>query len=222
MNKKLLILTTGIVCAAALAGCGPAVQNNDTTTTPPPSAAEGDAPQTNGGQAGNPFGGKGDSRTEEAQKIDLPVEINGEQQTIAATFYQGTEYVIAIPDDWVRDGNEPQWNPRSNDDVELTLRYYPKKKADKVVEAFMFREDDYVFEETKNTSLLNLKDVIEVRGTETDEEEGSEYLIAYFKETERGTYGILLECPEAQTAAYGGVLGAMANTFTLKEEAQKK
>ena len=106
------------------------------------------------------------------------------------------------------------WRAYSNDDVELTVRYYPGRKSADVIELFQRDEDEYTFEPVRQVSLAHVEAVTELRGSEMDDGRLQE-LVVYFIDTEQGCYGLLLECPADQAASYGGYLGAMAGSFTV-------
>lgn len=224
MNKRILAAAAAAALMTALAGCMP-VQNGTQTNT-------GDSAQTQeqtqnqqtqeeNSTTANPFNrGQTGEQSQEQETVDLTVSVDGTRKTVKATVYTGSGYTIAVPEGWERSDREPQWNPVAYDDAELTIRFYSGKKAEDVLEPFQRSEDDYAFEKPRQSSLAQAGAVTELRGSETDDD-GITNMVAYFIDTDAGCYGILLECPDEAAESYGGYLGAMANSFTLKTQTAK-
>lgn len=204
-----------LALAAVLAGCVPmqssAPQNSSSSTQ---SQNEEQQSSTQEETANNPFSGLQTQQEETPKTVDLTVTADGKTETVTAEVYTGSGYTIAVPQDWVRDQNEPQWNPYGNEDVELTVRFYTGRKSAEVIELFQRDEDEYTFESALQTSLSNVETVTQLRGTKMDDGQLQE-MVVYFLDTDQGCYGLILECPSDQADSYGGYLGAMANSFTL-------
>lgn len=219
MKQRILAAAAAAVLTVSLAGCMP-VQNTaqpsgEDTTQPQKQPTQGQSDTA----ATNPFNRPqaGQQQTQEPETVDLKVSVDGGVKTVKATVYTGSGYTIAVPEGWERTDREPQWSPITNDDVELTVRFYNGKKADAVSELLRRDERDYTFETPTQTSLAHVDQVTELRGSEMDDGEITD-LVAYFFDTDAGCYGILLECPAEAAEGFGGYLGAMANSFTLAAE----
>ena len=216
MQHKYGMTLSALALSALLVGCVPA--------QPPAGGDAGGGAQGNGTQTTeqqtapvtNPFNVK-DTEKNEPETVELSVLTETGVETVEAQVYKGGGYTIAVPKDWIRDDNEPEWSPSKKSDAELTIRFYPEKKADAVAKLFIASEDDYVYEEPAKTTLGDLQNVTKLQGSEVEDNGEIDELIAYFVETKTGTYGILLECPSSEAEGYGGYLGAMANSFTLTE-----
>ena len=208
---------------ALLAGCVPVQNTNQGQQNPDVSQNQTqDQMSSQEGTASNPFQGgfaqSGQQQTQQSQTVDVTVNVDGKDQTVKATVYQGSGYTIAIPEGWEQDDNEPQWNPYHVDDVELTVRYYTGKTVDEIISLFQRDEDDYTFEATTTTSLAHVENVTELRGSEMDDgclQEMVVYYIDVSTDKTKACYAIILECPADEAQSYGGYLGAMANSFQL-------
>lgn len=219
MNTKAWALAAAAALAVSLAGCMP-VQNNTQN-----SDGQDQTENTTQNQTAiqNPFNKNQTSQEQVPATAELKIQGENGVETVEATIYTGSGYTIAVPSEgWTREKNEPQWSPGSNDDVELTIRFYTGKTADEAVKLLQAAEDDYTFQATAQTTLGSGLTATELAGKETERGDGEEIvvaqIIAYFVETESGCYGLILECPEEETARYGGYLAAMANSFTLVQE----
>ena len=226
MNKKFFIFSVAMVLVAALAGCMPTNQNgggNPNAGNPQPSTSGGEQLPSSADAAKNPFGfgKKGGQDSNEVETTELKIAMaDGQTETVTATIYKGNGYQIAVPEGRERDENEPEWSPRSSEGIEFSVRYYPGKKAKDVQDIFELDYHDYQFEDSAEGTLANIDKVTELRGSEV-EEDGTDHLVAYLIETEKGCYGLLLECPKTATESFGGYLGAMANSFQLITEKKK-
>ena len=222
-------LAAAAALTALLAGCVPVQNTNQGQQNPGDTQNQTQTQdQTQGqtssqeGSASNPFQGgsaqSGQQQTEQPQTVDLTVNVDGQDQTVKATVYQGGGYTIAIPEGWEQDDNEPQWNPYHMDDVELTVRYYTGKTVEEIIPLFQRDEDDYTFEATTTTSLTHVQNVTELRGSEMDDGQLKEMVVYYIDvstDKSKACYAIIMECPTNMSQSYGGYLGAMANSFQL-------
>ena len=215
--RRIWIGAAALALVLALAGCVPVQPGTPQQSGSVSAQDPGNETQSSSQEEApaNPFGTLQTQQSQQPETVELAVSVNGTTQTVDAVVYTGSGYTIAIPQDWERDENEPQWNPYGNDDVELTVRYYPGRKSADVIELFQRDEDDYTFEPVRQVSLAHVEAVTELRGSEMDDGRLQE-LVVYFIDTEQGCYGLLLECPSDQAASYGGYLGAMAGSFTLQ------
>ena len=215
--RRIWIGAAALALVLALAGCVPVQPGTPQQSGSVSAQDPGNETQSSSQEEApaNPFGTLQTQQSQQPETVELAVPVNGTTQTVDAVVYTGSGYTIAIPQDWERDENEPQWNPYGNDDVELTVRYYPGRKSADVIELFQRDEDDYTFEPVRQVSLAHVETVTELRGSEMDDGRLQE-LVVYFIDTEQGCYGLLLECPSDQAASYGGYLGAMAGSFTLQ------
>ena len=215
--RRIWIGAAALALVLALAGCVPVQPGTPQQSGSVSAQDPGNETQSSSQEEApaNPFGTLQTQQSQQPETVELAVSVNGTTQTVDAVVYTGSGYTIAIPQDWERDENEPQWNPYGNDDVELTVRYYPGRKSADVIELFQRDEDEYTFEPVRQVSLAHVEAVTELRGSEMDDGRLQE-LVVYFIDTEQGCYGLLLECPTDQAASYGGYLGAMAGSFTLQ------
>ena len=215
--RRIWIGAAALALVLALAGCVPVQPGTPQQSGSVSAQDPGNETQSSSQEEApaNPFGTLQTQQSQQPETVELAVSVNGTTQTVDAVVYTGSGYTIAIPQDWERDENEPQWNPYGNDDVELTVRYYPGRKSVDVIELFQRDEDEYTFEPVRQVSLAHVEAVTELRGSEMDDGRLQE-LVVYFIDTEQGCYGLLLECPSDQAASYGGYLGAMAGSFTLQ------
>ena len=215
--RRIWIGAAALALVLALAGCVPVQPGTPQQSGSVSAQDPGNETQSSSQEEApaNPFGTLQTQQSQQPETVELAVSVNGTTQTVDAVVYTGSGYTIAIPQDWERDENEPQWNPYGNDDVELTVRYYPGRKSADVIELFQRDEDEYTFEPARQVSLAHVEAVTELRGSEMDDGRLQE-LVVYFIDTEQGCYGLLLECPSDQAASYGGYLGAMAGSFTLQ------
>ena len=163
---KVWMGTAALALAAVLAGCVPMQSSTpQDSSSSPQSQNEEQQSSTQEGTANNPFSGLQTQQEDTPETVDLTVTADGRTETVTAEVYTGSGYTIAVPQDWVRDANEPQWNPYGNEDVELTVRFYTGRKSAEVIELFQRDEDDYTFEPTVQTSLSNVETVTQLRGT---------------------------------------------------------
>ena len=201
MYKKWIAAALAAALVLALAGCMP----------------------TESGGFKNPFASQQNTGEDEPEKATLTISVEGVRKDIEAEIYHGNGYTIAVPLDWERSVGEPEWSPYNNDDVELTVRFYPEQKAEAVAEQFKMDEDDYVFEGPLSVLGQGISETLQgalmLQGTDRDLE-GSENLVTYFIDAKDGCYALILECPTEATEGYGMYLGAMANSFTLAEETE--
>lgn len=236
MKQKLWAMAAAAALALSLAGCMPPGQD--------PASGSGEEPDSQteqtgqNGQTGQDGSGDGgqtagqsslfnrgqNGQEQEPEKVDLTVKVNGRDKTVEAEVYTGGRYTIAIPvEDWTRDPNEPQWNCKDNDDVELTIRYYTGKKKDDALKLLQEDEDDFTFRTPMKATLGESQEATRLVGKETEQPDVDEgetepvvtELTVYFVEVDQGCYALLLECPETEKDSWGGYLTAMADTFTI-------
>ncbi len=238
MNYKLLVLTAAAALALLLAGCmtvqdtgssGSGSAPDDAQSSQEDLAEEKDVPDQAAGQS--LFDRMQNEQSQEPEKVELTVQTNGRNQTVEAVVYTGSRYTIAIPgEDWPRDPNEPQWNAKDNEDVELTIRYYTGKKTEEAVKILQEDEDDYDFRTPVKATLGEAQEATRLSGKkidlpETDEEETEPVvteMTVYFVEIDGGCYALLMECPEAEKEHFGSYLTAMADSFALIQPEERR
>lgn len=135
--------------------------------------------------------------------------VEGMQEQVAVTVYQGQGYTISIPDSgWrlerdVDDGVfEDTWESTVSDDVELQVSRYEGKTAAAARDAFVRDHDDYRFDDL--TGDL-------VTGSERD----GDVLVFFTRETGGTTYLVSWQYPAYAAEGFGSRLRQIADTFQL-------
>lgn len=215
---KRVSLLAAVLAALMLAGCGQKMEADSTAQQAPAQTAEQTANQTThetGEQPANQTAaqtaGDQDPAAEgsgRAQTTELTFMLEGMEETVPATLYNGEGYSIYIFDeDWrletdMEDGVlEEKWESTFNDDVELRVLHLGNRGLAEAQAFVKAKEDDYRFQEDKQGGLL---------GTDEQDRELMEVL---FYPSDGAMFAVLYQYPEEAMEGFGARLRVMADTF---------
>ncbi|MDD2956784.1 MAG: hypothetical protein PHD67_10825 [Oscillospiraceae bacterium] len=207
--KRGTLVGTILSLALMMSACGGPSQ-----TSPSNDAAANSPPQQEGTfTPANTDTSQGD-RNPTAQELGreettvLTFSLEGQQEEAPATLYIGQGYSLYIPDEgWRLDRDaedlEESWESTADDDVQLTVRCWPKATTEEMAAYFQRDEDDYTWQLQEDGSYLGYD----------AHDRGYKQLYLY-QRNEEG-YTVTLEYPEAAAEGFGVRLSAMADSFAV-------
>jgi hypothetical protein len=143
----------------------------------------------------------------EQQTLEFRVE--GMEETVPVTVYQGRGYTVSIPVEGWRleqdadDGAyEETWESTVNDDVELQVSRYEGRSAAEARTAFIRDHDDYRFDDPAGSLV-------------TGQERDGDVLAFFSREQDGVAYIVSWQYPAYAAEGFGARLRQMAETFQL-------
>lgn len=211
MNRKIGAFALALALCCTLCACGGQTKAPGGTSFPAAPSAGSAAVSADAAT----------SATREAEASGqagiIKMTVEGQTEEVPATLYTGDGWSIYIPDQGWRVDPDPEdhevaWESTDNEDVELSVRFWPEKgDLDSLFAAAQAAEDDFAFTVDDNTL------------TGTDQKDG-ETMIVYpsLMQGTQDAYTISIRYPDEAAEGFGVRLQAMAATFsTVRAQGEK-